>query len=250
MQLDILSLDLITSRWPGKDAQSSIKARVVPADHDAILIGDRHVFAKHTFKSDVERIDALLLIMSDGELLENVKGSFPQKLQKEQDPAGYASVYIPNSKFERPSLSIVLLIDEFRLGQLFQQIDGLVEGSIKLKVWIEGLEFGVLPDETIWKCSETDQEGTCLPIRQYSIDVAKLRTTRQAINDAEDLAMYNELSDSDDPEERKQGKEWLTATKGGVLEEAADPQLALLRHCRALLVLLLLCVVVGVLQRL
>lgn len=247
MQLDVLSLDLNTSRWTGKDAQAAIKANVVPADHDTIRLGARHVFAKHNFRTDFDRIDARLWITSNADLLGNVRALLPETPGQDQDPAGYASAYFPHDDGE-PTLSFVLFVDEARLASLLTQAEGLSAGSIAIEVWIDGLKFG-LPDEQIWELGDPDRKSQYLPVRHYSIEVAKLRTTRRAISDARDMIGNSELADSDDAEERKLGTAWMKDASRDAADQSREPSLAILRHCRSLLALLLICAVIAVVQR-
>ena len=248
MQLDVLSLDVGTSRWSGQDAQAGIKARVVPAGHDTIRLGSRHIFADHNFRSELERIDAQLWVTADRDLLGNVKVLIPEKLRQEHDPAGYASAVIPRDGSEGATLSLVLCVDETSLAHLLGQVAVADAGAITADVWIDGLKFG-LPDEEIWEAADPEHSTQYLPIRHFSINVAKLRTTRRAIRDVRDRIGNEELADSDDAEERKLGMAWIRDASKHAAEESIDPSLAILRHCRALLALLLLCAALAILQR-
>lgn len=249
MRLDLLSLDAAISRWTGEDTQARIKATVVPAEHEKIRVGSRHIFCKHNFHTELERIDAQLWITADADHLSNAKVLFPERLRRDEDTAGYASAAIPDKEGQPATLSFVLFVDEVRFAHLLTQVDGVAAGSIAIEVWIDGLEFG-LPDEEIWEPADPDHASQYLPIRHFSIEVAKLRTTRQAIRDAREATENKELADSDDAEERKLGLAWIKDASMYAAEQSVEPSLSILRHCRALLALLLICAAVAIVQRL
>lgn len=248
MRLEVLSLDLGLSRSGGEDAQAGIKATVVPAEHDSIRLGSRHIFAGGYFRSKLERIDARLHITAHSDHLGDVWSRFPEGVRLDQEPVGYAYAHIPEAEGETATLSIVLFADETRLAQLMAQVDCIDAGAIAADVWIDGLKFG-LPDEEIWE-SRGDYGTQFLPIRQFSIEVAKLRTTRQAIRDKRDNLLNEQLADSDEADERKMGRAWIREAAQQAAEQRIEPSLVILRHCRTLLALLLIGVAVAIVQRL
>lgn len=248
MQLNLLSLDVGTTRWSGKDAQIGIKARVVPAEDDIIRLGSRHVFAEHKLRSASERVDAQLWVSADRDLIGNAKGLFPDGLRQDDDPAGYVSAIIPKDDSEDAFLSFVLFLDELSLAKLLKQVATVGVGSITIEVQIDGLRFG-LPDEQIWDAADPDRSTHFLPIRHFSIEVAKLKTTRRAIRDLRDRIENEELADSDDPDERKLGVAWMRDVSRQAAEHNVDLSLSILRQCRALLALLLFCAALAIIQR-
>jgi hypothetical protein len=197
----------------------------------------------------LERIEALLWVTADPELLGNVKVLLPEAHRQEEDPAGYAQAVIPVDDTDTATLSFVLFLDRASLAQLLGQIATVSAASITIEVWIDGLRFG-LPDEEIWEVADPDHSSQYLPIRHFSIEVAKLNTTRAAIRDLRDRIGNEELADSDDAEHRKLGMTWMREAAVDAAEQSAEPSLRILRQCRSLLALLLLCIALAIIQRL
>ena len=248
MKLDVLSLEVRAQRWGNENAKVGIAATVIPAEGDSIRLGSKHIFADYNFQSEFERIDAQLWISSDADLAKNVQVLLPDPFRKDKEPAGYASLAIPRQGSEAATLTFMLHVDEARLTELLTQFEGASAGSITIDVWIDGLKFG-MPDEQIW---ELDADGArqYLPVGHFSVQVAKLRTTRLKIREARENIGNKELADSDDPEMRKLGVTWLKDVSKRAAEQSAEPSLTLLRQCRALLALLLICAVTAIFQRL
>jgi hypothetical protein len=249
MQLDVLSLDVGMTRWGGGEMQVCLKGTVVPADHDKIRLGERHTFAQHIFAADSTRVEAQVWITVDTGELAHANTLFLEKPRL--CPVGFARASFPQDENdESATLRFNLFSDKASLDEVLRQVRQADAGSIRISLSIDGLKFG-FPDEDIWEPEDGDGSTSSIrPISHFSIEVAKLRTTRGAIRAARDTYFNEELADSDDAKQRKLAGEWAKAASQEAAEQSFDPALAILRQCRGMLAILTVAVLLEFLARL
>lgn len=246
MQLDFLSIDWGLSRWAGAEANIGLRATVVPADWDSISIGPNHAFTNRYGMGGRTRIEATLWISANPEPHEHVNALLAEK-RTASEFVGYGSVIRKKDPSEDPDLSFVLFLDAVSLQLLIEQMQQATIGNITANVGLDGLKFG-LPDEDIWPLQEDDGPRQYLPVRQFSIDVGKLRTTRSAISNIQDHQMYDKLADSDDKTERSQATQWIGEAVRREAEDRSQPLLSLARQIRVMLAILIILVILAILK--
>ena len=247
MELDVLSLAVETSQWGAGTAKIGIRAKVVPHGHDALRIGPRHIFADHNFDRELERIEAQVWISDNTGHFRDVSALIPDALRPADELHGYACAFFPRNEDDKARLSFALFVDAATLSSLLAHLDHLEPGTARIDLWIEGLKFG-FPDEDIWEAPTAEQSTHYLPLSHFEVRLAKLRTTRQAISEADDAVGNRELADSDKLEDRKAAIQWMKDDARLAVEHNPDPSLMMLRQCRALLAALLICAVVLILR--
>lgn len=248
MELDVLSLDVDASQWGAGAAKTSIRAKVVPNGHDTLRIGSGHVFAQHNFNREFQRIEAQVWISDNADHFRDVSALLPDALRPAGELHGYACAAFPRKDGDEPHLSFALYVDEATLSRLLVQLRHLEPGSARIDLWIEGLKFG-LPDEEIWEAPTAEHSTHYLPLRHFAIRLAKLRTTRGAIREADDAIGNREQADSDNLENRRAAIQWMKDDAQRAVEQNPDPSLMILRQCRLILAALLLCAMVLILRQ-
>lgn len=105
-------------------------------------------------------------------------------------------------------------------------------GGATMNLGLEGIEYGWEPDAShlIWKLDE--QPSDRRPITSFSYSVERSWATERAIRDQRDRRLDAQLASSPNPEKRK-----LAALSEAYREP--DKTTALLRHCRSLLLAIL-----------
>lgn len=231
MIFDVLKSTVSFSHYD-KGGTRSLKLEVVPQRRECLDIGDKHILAAAGYlpMRDKERepVSATVVISSGSNDLDWVKGQKPI--------CGVASFHPrrTNALGEgEPSTLTINVVVESDMLQRMMSLNIAEPGAATLHTKIEGLEFGWEPDGShqIWDLNdESDCEyGFRRRVTSFWFNADTFATTEQAIHDAEQRRLNEWLAASPDPEDRK-----LAAAN-----PPADPVASLLRHCRALLVALL-----------
>jgi hypothetical protein len=173
-------------------------------------------------------------ITSDPDVLANIKPLFPDE---KRSICGWASFYKERQsslEYDAPQLIFTIVVTPDQFQEMLRAVQSGAGGSFN--IGIEQLKFGWEPDAShlIWVLDEGDDKR---PISTFSYSAERFWTIEGAIRDERDRKLNAELADSPDPEARK-----LAALSAA--DRPPEPTVALLKECRALLVML---VVLGVL---
>lgn len=244
MIFDVLSSTIHFSKWGEGDASLSLSFCVAPKDLEQLDIGDKYIFCASGYlpMRDKERqpISATVSVSSDPRHLEHIKGANPICGCADffEERQGLDGDYTP------ASLRIMVVVED-RLFQEMLHVRSTQPGAATLHAEIEGLTFGWEPDGShqVWNLKEDADCGlaTRRRVTSFWCNVETFATTKGAIREEAERKDRAELAESNDPDDRK-----LAANLQP--PEKPDPIAQLLRHCRTILLALLVLGVVAMVK--
>lgn len=234
MIFDVMKATRGFSKWGEREGSHNLLFEVVPKDGGRLDIGDSHILigkGYHAFKgSDRQPVVSTVSVSSDATSLDRISGERPI--------CGAAFFYKERDDHLAPqpaTLAINVVVEPQILEGMARTVINEA-GAATLSVGIEGLDFGPAPDGShqIWNLEDASDCGhaTRRRVTDFWYSVETFWTSEGEITEAEERQTNAWLADSPDPEDRKLA----------ILSQVEKPDAVanLLRHCRALLVALLI----------
>ena len=235
MNFNVLKATSHISKWQNANVSVTLSFELIPDGREYLDIGDEYILSASSYLPlrDKARkpIDAHVNFTSNPDALDHIKGERPI--------CGYADFLEERQRdFETTPAALYLTIAV--APELLERMLALranQPGDVTFNAWIEGLEYGWEPDGShqIWKLDDDRDAGFGMRrrITSYDFKVETFWCSEDSIRKAADRKFNERLSDSPNPEDRE-----LAASLRKQITTDNIPQL--LRHCRTILILLLI----------
>jgi hypothetical protein len=234
MIFEVLRSSVHFSKWEDTETSVSLSFDVVPKGSAYIEIGDKYILISNGYlrmqTKDRQPVDATISVSSNAAMIGNVKGKKPI--------CGRADFFPERESdfdFTPAKLILTVLVEPHIFAEMLR-LRLTAPGGTTLDADIEGLQFGWEPDGShqIWKLDDlTDCElGTRRRITHFCWNTETFWTSEKSIMEEGDRQTNALLANSSNPEDRKLAASLQTSEKD-------DPIVQLLRHCRTILLLIL-----------